>query len=138
MEKVYVIKFQEVEEKYGMSRGGQYKTLFVPVEDHYYLKYFRCVDGSKFLSVSDDYAPDISNPVCFTFNKNVTVVGYSTDVPLIISANGKNGAVLMPNYTGTVEMLPVNSLPSFYSYEGRMGSLLAIPKDTIISIKPGV
>jgi len=145
MGKVYAIKFQEVVEEYkerpyDRTHGNSnisYEIKFAGVKDHYYLKYLRCVNGSDFLSVSDSYFGNIEDPVCFTFNKIVKVVGYSADVPLIINVRGKDKAVLMPNYTGDVEMLPTNPLHEF-SCEGRMGSLLCIQAGVMISIKPGV
>lgn len=137
MGKVYAIKFQEVNDDYKMV-AEQYRHMFTPVADHYYLKYFRYVDGSEFLSVSDEYDGGTDNQVCFSFNKTVKVVGYSADVPLIINVRGRDRAVLMPNYTGTIEMLPTSPSPSWYGYEGRMGSVIAIPNNEILCIKPGV
>lgn len=116
MGNVHVIKFQE------LVRGDalRFGTKFVGVEGRFYLKYLRHY-GNRYRSeispnyfvASDSYRGDTpfsdSETIEFSFDKVVNVVGYSTDIPLILNINGKDCAVLMPNYTGKIEMLPIIS-----------------------------
>ncbi len=39
------------------------------------------------------------------------IVGYSTDVPIIIQRNGKYIVVLLPNYSGELVLMPIEDMP---------------------------
>lgn len=138
MVKVRVIKFQgvieseKIEERVGVM---QYVPKFINMKDCFYLKYLRNSPGVPGeLLVSDNFLGWAGSE--FTFDKIVRVVGYSTDVPLILNVNGKDQGVLMPNYVGTPEILPINSSDTRFAYS-TVGYIVGIAAGTVIKVKDG-
>jgi len=143
MGKVHVIKFQGMIEREERVSALQYRPKFVDVENWFYLKYFRHARHAKdsdFFDVSDTYWESIIDCNEFKFEKIVRVVGYSTDVPLVLNTNGRDQSVLMPNYAGTPEILPTDPLSrsfAFSPYENAMTPVLGIAAGTTIKVKEG-
>lgn len=141
MAKVYAIKFQEVQESVVRCGDRDYKTKYIGIKDKYYLKYFHRSANSEFLVWSDNYweKPDVDtteDTTEFSFDTMVQVVGYSTDVPLIIHVRGEDRAVLMPNYIGTPEILPIHPLISEL-YGKNLAYIFGIAGNMPIKIKAG-
>jgi hypothetical protein len=145
MGNVHAIKFQELE-AHEAKAGLRFETKWVGVKDRFHLKYLRH-HGNRYQSdtpaeyfvVSDSYIGDIpfsdSETIEISFDKIVNVVGYSTDVPLILKINGKDSAVLMPNYNGKIEILPMIS-PKMPEH-GYWSSIYGIEAGSKINVKAG-
>jgi len=138
MGKVHVIKFQGVIEHEEKNCGLQYKQEFVDMKNCFYLKYFRHFGNSDYFEVSDDYSVTIGSrtEIEFIFDRTVRVVGYSTDVPLILNINGVDQGVLMPNYVGTAEILPIASHDIRFAFS-TVGYIIGIASGMVIKVREG-